>query len=86
MNCSLNQADAAKLIGVSKTTLSSWENYATFPTVIDLPAIEKTYNVKYNDIIFLPPNYALSAKAKMKRGETDENRDFKKSPTRNIVD
>nr|DAF76725.1 MAG TPA: hypothetical protein [Caudoviricetes sp.] len=25
-----------------------------------MPAIEKTYNVKYDDIIFLPSNYALS--------------------------
>ena len=60
VNRGLNQQKAADLIGVSRTTLQSWETYKSFPTVAQLPAIESAYGVKYDDIIFLPPNYALS--------------------------
>lgn len=60
VNKGLNQQEAADIMGVSRTTLQSWETYKSFPTVAQLPAIEKAYGVKYDDIIFLPPNYALS--------------------------
>lgn len=60
VNCGLNQTEAAKLIGVSRATIMSWENYRSFPNVIHLHAIEAAYNVKYDDIIFLPENYVLS--------------------------
>lgn len=62
VNCGLNQKEAAKLIGVSRTTIMSWEKYRSFPNVIHLHAIEQAYNVKYDDIIFLPDSYALSIK------------------------
>lgn len=67
INKGLNQTKAAELIGVSKTTLSAWENYRYYPSVIHLPAIEAAYDVKYDDIIFLPSNYALSVKRKAKK-------------------
>jgi transcriptional regulator with XRE-family HTH domain len=60
VNRGLTQTEAARLIGISKTTLCKWENYQTYPTVEHLPAIEKAYDVKYDDIIFLPTNSALS--------------------------
>ena len=60
VNSGMNQQEAAEKIGVSRTTLQSWESYRSFPTVIQLPAIEAAYNVKYDDIIFLPKDYALS--------------------------
>ena len=62
VNRGLNQQEAADLIGVSRTTLQSWETCKSFPTVAQLPAIEKVYNVKYDDIIFLPSNSTLSVK------------------------
>lgn len=62
VNKGLNQQEAAELIGVSRTTIQSWESYKSFPTVVQLPAIEAAYEVKYDDIIFLPNNYALSVK------------------------
>lgn len=62
VNRGLNQQEAADLIGVSRTTLQSWETCKSFPTVAQLPAIEKAYNVKYDDIIFLPSNSTLSVK------------------------
>lgn len=60
VNRGLTQGAAAKLIGISRTTLSSWESGRSFPTVLQLSAIESAYNIKYDDIIFLPTNYALS--------------------------
>lgn len=60
VNCGMNQQEAAEKIGVSRTTIQSWESYRSFPTVLQLPAIEAAYNVKYDDIIFLPKDYALS--------------------------
>lgn len=60
VNCGMNQQEAAEMIGVSRTTIQSWESYRSFPTVLQLPAIEAAYNVKYDDIIFLPKDYALS--------------------------
>lgn len=60
VNCGLNQKEAAKLIGVSRATIMSWEKYHSFPNVIHLHAIEQAYNVKYDDIIFLPDNITLN--------------------------
>lgn len=60
VNSGMNQKEAAKKIGVSRTTIQSWESYKSFPTVVQLPAIESAYNIKYDDIIFLPKDYALS--------------------------
>lgn len=60
VNSGLNQTEAAKLIGVSRATIMSWEKYHSFPNVIHLHAIETAYNVKYDDIIFLPSDYPLS--------------------------
>lgn len=62
VNRGLNQQEAADLIGVSRTTLQSWETCKSFPTVAQLPAIEKAYNVKYDDIIFLPSDSTFSVK------------------------
>lgn len=62
VNKGLNQQEAADIIGVSRTTLQSWETYKSYPTVEQLPAIEAAYNAKYDDIIFLPDDYALSVK------------------------
>ena len=60
VNCNLTQEEAAKRIGVTPKMLSKWENAESFPSVKRLPAILKVYNVGYDDLIFLPSNYALS--------------------------
>lgn len=60
VNCGLNQKEAAKLIGVSRATIMSWEKCHSFPNVLHLHAIEMAYNVKYDDIIFLPSHCSLS--------------------------
>ena len=60
VNRGLNQQEAADLIGVSRSTLHAWETYKSFPTAAQIPAIEAAYGMKYEDIIFLPSDYALS--------------------------
>lgn len=60
VNKGYNQQEAADLIGVSRTTLQAWETYKSYPTVAQLPRIEAAYGIKYDDIIFLPTDYALS--------------------------
>lgn len=51
----LTQKQAAMLIGVSESTWLNWEKRKTFPDVPFIDRIEKTFNVSYNDIIFLTP-------------------------------
>lgn len=60
INKGLNQQEAADLLGVSRTTLQSWETYKSYPTVAQVPAIEAAYDVKMNDLLFLPQDYAKS--------------------------
>ena len=60
VNCGLSQQEAAEKLGVSRTTLQSWETYKSYPTVAQLPRIETVYKVKYDDIIFLPSDNAES--------------------------
>lgn len=56
LKCGMNLHDAALQIGVSRKTLKSWENYKSYPTIVQLQMIESTYHIKYDDIVFLPPN------------------------------
>lgn len=52
----LNQEDAAKLIGISKDTLSNYERGKSYPDIPVLKKIEEVYEVTYNQLIFLPNN------------------------------
>lgn len=54
----LTQKKAAKLLGVSKDTLSNWERGKSFPDVSNLKKIEQLYGVEYNQLIFLPTKNA----------------------------
>lgn len=60
VNCGLTQEEAAKRIGVSLYTIGNWESYKTFPDALQILKIQDVYNVCYDDLIFLPPEYALS--------------------------
>ncbi|WP_304067567.1 helix-turn-helix transcriptional regulator [Megamonas hypermegale] len=64
INKNLLQKQAAKLIGVSKDTISAWERGLCTPNSKYIPAIEKVYCVTYSNLIFLPNNNALSVKRK----------------------
>lgn len=53
----LKQSEAAKLIGISTDTLGNYERGKSYPDIPVLRKIEETYNVKYNQLIFLPLDY-----------------------------
>ena len=61
INNHLTQLEAAKQIGISESTLNNYENFKSFPDVPIIDKILKLYNVKYDDIIFLPQNCDLIA-------------------------
>ena len=52
VNAELNQAQAARLIGVTKDVISNWERGKSYPDVRHLPKIEEAYGVKYDQLIF----------------------------------
>lgn len=56
INKNLTQEEVGKKLGVTKDTISRWENAKSFPNVKQIKEIEKLYNVTYDDIIFLPNN------------------------------
>lgn len=53
-NANLTQKEAAKKIGVSKETISNWENGITSPSVGKFKQIEKIYGISYDELDFLP--------------------------------
>ena len=54
------QAEAAKLLGISKDTLGNYERGKSYPDIPILRKIENLYQVKYEQIIFLPLDYDKS--------------------------
>ena len=58
VNRNLNQKEAAKLIGVSVSTLQNYESGKCFPDVPVIKSIERVYQIHYSDISFLPTNNA----------------------------
>ena len=54
----LSQGEAAKLIGVSRDTLSNYERGKSYPDILILKRIESVYQVAYNQLIFLPKDNA----------------------------
>ncbi len=53
----ISQVEAAKLLGISKYTLSNYERGISFPDVLVIDKIEKVYDIKYDQIIFLTQSY-----------------------------
>ncbi len=60
VNKGLTQKDAAKLMGVSRNVISNWERQISFPDVLQVKRIEEVYGLKFQEIIFLPSESALS--------------------------
>ncbi|WP_308748475.1 helix-turn-helix transcriptional regulator [uncultured Anaerococcus sp.] len=58
INNNYTQQEAGEKLGVTKDTISRWENARSFPDAMQIKAIEKLYNVTYNNIIFLGKNNA----------------------------
>jgi putative transcriptional regulator len=74
-NKGLTQSEAAKLLGISKDSLGNWERGKTFPSVPQIKQIEIVYGIKYDDIIFLPTNDALSVITIEKTKDNAEERE-----------
>ena len=56
VNKDLTQAEAAKLLGVSKDSLWNYENGRSFPDVRVIKKMEEVYEMSYDNLIFLPNN------------------------------
>lgn len=52
----LTQEQAGERVGVSANVWHNWENAKSFPNVIQLKRIEESFEVTYDDIIFLKKN------------------------------
>lgn len=57
-NVRLTQQEAADKIGVTVDTISNWERAKSFPNALHIRRIEEVYGVPYDNLIFLPDNYA----------------------------
>ncbi len=54
MNVPLTQKEAAERIGVTVDTIGNWERGKSFPDALQIKSIEDVYNVRYDNLIFLP--------------------------------
>lgn len=57
VNAGLTQSQAAAKIGVTKKTLSNWEQYKTFPDAFKLKKLCELYGCNIDDV-FLPDKLA----------------------------
>lgn len=60
VNRSLTQKEAAKMLGVSNKTLFNWEKGISFPPADKVSLICALYEVEYDNLNFLPKQFALS--------------------------
>lgn len=49
----LTQAQVAKKLNIDPATWSKWERGERFPNVIYIKKIEKIFNIRFEDILFL---------------------------------
>lgn len=54
VNRGLTQIEAAKRLGINKSTLQKWESGKNFPNAKKIALMCDIYNVKIDDLIFLP--------------------------------
>ena len=64
INKGYTQHEAGRIIGVSRDTISKWERNECVPNIKYISAIERGYGVKYDNLIFLPSDYALSVESR----------------------
>ena len=54
VNKDLTQAEAAKLLGISKDSLWNYENGRSFPDIRVVKKMVEVYGISYDNLIFLP--------------------------------
>lgn len=69
INNGWTKQETAEKYGVSVDTLYNYETYKTYPDVPIINNIMKVTGMSYDDIIFLPPNYAKSVKSNKNKEE-----------------
>ena len=50
----LSQAELAKKLNVSKTSISAWENKKTYPSLVNVLSLCNLFGVKVDDLIGFP--------------------------------
>lgn len=60
VNANLTQREVAKLSGLSRNTISSYEQGKTYPDIEVAKFFASLYGMSVNDFIFLPKDCALS--------------------------
>lgn len=58
VNAGYNQREMAELLGVSRSTIQSWEQYKTSPDVLQAQKLSEIYNIPLSNIIFFNENLA----------------------------
>lgn len=56
VNAGLTQKEAAEKLGISNTTLCSWEKGLSMPNIQQVLKICELYKVDLDNLIFLPDN------------------------------
>lgn len=59
-NLDLDQQEMADKLGISRKTYQNYEQYKTYPDIPIVKKIIELSNVDFNDIIFLPSEFAKS--------------------------
>lgn len=62
INTGYSQEEAAKILGISASSLSNYERGKSYPDVPVIKKIEDLYRISYDQIIFLPNNYGKTVK------------------------
>lgn len=52
VNKNLTLAEASKAIGVTKETISNWENGRSYPSINHIEKLLKVYDVAFDDVNF----------------------------------
>lgn len=60
INLGKSQQEMAEMLGISRETYQSYEKYKTFPDVPIIKKIIEISNIDFDDIIFLPEEFAKS--------------------------
>jgi len=60
VNAGMSREFVAKEVGVSISTIKSWENGVTFPNQPQIDKLCKLFNVPYDGLNFLPKKLTLS--------------------------
>lgn len=67
INLNFTQEEMADKLGVSTKTYQNYENYKSYPDVEIVKKIVELSGLDFNDIIFLPEQYAKSEKKKYEK-------------------